>query len=195
MIKNICLLVLVFLLICSCENRNSGELDKKDIIIMEKIIDTISSKKAYGSKYLINPYLDSFEFHPYFIKHSPTKYMDARKTEVFESLSINEDGFEIMKNKVNNNYSSEVYHPELLSLSNSDSSNWVYTFSGFGDNIIFVELRGVCGNKILREDLMKTNFFIEDTDKKGELESIVFIIEENTIAQVIPIDGSTRECF
>lgn len=193
--KNVCLLVFILILFNSCGEHNNNELNKNDTIIFEKIIKELSGKeKIYAiTTYVVNPYLNSFEFHPYFVKNASVDYTNKIQESVFKALKTDKPGFEKIRQKVNNKYSDEIYHSKLLDLSNSDSSNLIYTFSGLGENIVFVELRVLCDGMISTKDLTEKG--VLNNRKRTELGSIAAIIDGNNILDLIPIDSSTQECF
>ena len=115
MIRNICALMSL-LLFCNCSKND--KLSDNDLIIIEKIIEELSGKeKIYRSTtYLVNPYIDSFGFHPYFLENGLSSYMEEKKNETFDALDINEEEFETIKDKVNSRYQEDIYN-ELLDLS------------------------------------------------------------------------------
>ena len=169
------ILMVVFVL-SNCASISEKNLDKSKIV--KEIVGTFFEEFQESNKsFLINPYYMSFDF-----KTRIDSKGEENIRRLFDLKGIKEEDFVNLKNIVNKKYKGKVSE-ELFNLSGSERSNYIFNFSGFSEDIVFVDILKF-EEEYLKENLMSTPLDLSKKPKKGVEFSFVVLIENSKIKEM-----------
>jgi hypothetical protein len=132
-------------------------------------------------KYVVSPKFNEFEFNSFLKKNFPKMTeSNFRKKETLDSLSWSEQDFEKARNVTNAKFLGK-YNYNLPKLSNATISNYVISFSGVHENLIFGQITYYC-NAVKPSDLNESYF--SQNHKYMSADCINFVIKDDKITVI-----------
>ena len=146
--------------------------------IAKSIIDNFFKEfKEENKNYLINPYYKSFDF-----SNSIDHQGIINKEKLFSLKGLNDDKFNKLKNRVNKIYKGK-FSEELFNISDSKRSKYVFTFSGFSRDIVFVDVL-FFGIEYKREDLINNPLNLSKKPNYANQISFVVLIDKDRVKEM-----------
>jgi len=162
----------------SCEDKQKEKKTTESMIA--KCLSKIN-KDEPEMKYVVSPRFNEFEFNSFLKKNFPKmSEPDFRKKETLDSLSWSEHDFEKARNITNAKFFGK-YNYNLPKLSNTKISNWVISFSGVHENLIFGQIVYYC-NAVKPSDLNE-NFFSKNP-KYMSADCVNFVIKNDKVTVI-----------
>jgi len=145
-------------------------------------------KDGPGSKYVVSPKFDDFEFNSFLRKNYPDHEVDWKTKETLDKLNWSTSDFEKIQSEINREFSGKNDY-NLPKLSNTEISNFVISFSGIHENLVFAQIICYC-NAVKRSELNEE--FFKTKHRFMDAGNINFVIKDDKI-YVIPDNGITLE--
>lgn len=175
-VKIINYLILILIIFC-CKPNIDDDVDYKEIA-NKAISFYLKENKIPNQNYLVVPYYDAFQFDSYMIKNYE---LSSNKKEIFKKLKWDENIFSNIQKEVDYKYNNK-YSKKLLDLSKSEKSNYVLTFSGVHENLLFMKVINLC-EKVTREEI-ELNKDLSNKTKKG-IYYLVILIDKGQVKEVV----------
>ncbi len=190
--KYILIILISLLFFANCDNENDS-LTKRD----KKILTECFKARLEGAPYLkdstfiINPHFGKFEFN----KRVRRNYGSADDNfnddvnhlneKILNTAKISETEFLATQKKVNELFEG-TSNPFLYKITGDRKSKRIITFSGISDKILFVE--DITYLDEIDLDKLKDNKILIDENRIKGITSLVFILDDNDIKELI-VDG------
>lgn len=174
-------LIMLTLILFGC---NSSSVKKENKLkIAKSIIDNFFKEFNEENKnYLVNPYYKSFDFN-----NSIDYQGIVNKEKLFSLKGLNEDKFNKLKNRVNKIYKGK-FSEELFNLSDSKKSKYIFTFSGFSQDMVFVDVLFL-GIEHKREDLINNPLDLSKKPNHANKFSFAVSIKKDEVKEMFLISA------
>lgn len=142
--------------------------------------------------FLVNPYLNHFEFNTYFKKDGDSPNYNLKlQNEILKKIDINFQSFKKIQTE-NDSLFLDKYNSHLLALSAVENSRLVVTFSSLNNKIFFIEMINYC-DYVSKGDLIERK--LENDENLQDVYALAAIIENNKIVELIHTgSGHTERC-
>ena len=178
-----CLIITINLITSACESKPK---ETRESIIRKCL--AVLKKDGPGSKYIVSPKFNDFEFNSYLRKNYPKSDIDWKTEETLLKLNWSKSDYIKIQSEINKEFSGK-YDYSLTKLSNTEMSNFVISFSGVHENLVFAEI--ICYCDAVKPADLNENFF-NQSHRFMNIGSINFVIKNGTIYE-IPDNGIALE--
>jgi len=181
--------IIFMMVVLACQSNKEKEKSKLSYedIIRECVLKLQADEPEI--KFIVSPKFGDFEFNSFMRKYYADKTdIDLRKKQTLDSLSWSERDFLNIQSDINKKFSGK-YDYHLTKLSNTKLSNFVVSFSGVNENLVFAEITYYC-NAVKPADLNRE--FYNEKKRFMSVDCINFLIKNDKV-QIINGNGISLE--
>lgn len=133
--------------------------------------------KEKKKDYLVNPYYKSFEFN-----NSIDNQGIINKEKLFSLTKLDKEKFLKLKNRIDEKYKGKLSE-DLFNFTDSKKSKYIFTFSGFSKEIVFVDILFL-GVDYKKEDLINNPLDLSKKPNHANEFSFVVLIKNNNVEEM-----------